>query len=75
MLENIEEGRKGRGKDKTPRTRRTKEEMMLADKCRVSINPKVYQMLSLTYSTKEKIEEYINELIKKDILERLGWNE
>lgn len=70
-----EEGRKGRGKDKQPRTRRTKEEMMLADKCLVGIEPNVYQMLNLAYPTKKKLEEYINELIKKDILERLGWNE
>ena len=70
----IEEGRKGRGKDKKPRTRRTKEEMMLADKCLVGIEPNVYQMLNLAYPTKKKLEDYINELIRKDILERLGWN-
>ena len=64
----------GRGKDKQPRTRRTKEEMMLADKCLVGIEPNVYQMLNLAYPTKKKLEDYINELIRKDILERLGWN-
>lgn len=60
----IEDGRKGRGKDKAPRTRRTKREIELERKCTIAINPQVYLYMNAKYGD---IETHINKMLKEEI--------
>lgn len=60
----IEEGRKGRGKDKKPRIRRTKKEIQQERNCTIKINPQIYLYMSGKYGD---VDSHINEILKEEI--------
>ena len=64
-----EEGRKVRGKDKAPRTRRTKEQIEKDKNNLIKIEDKTHQVIGAIYGN---VEKYVNDLLKEQIKKELG---
>ena len=64
-----DELRNGRGKDKAPRTRRTKEQIEKDKNNLIKIEDKTHQVIGAIYGN---VEKYVNDLLKEQIKKELG---
>lgn len=59
----------GRGQDKQPRTRRTKQEMELEKGRTIQIDENIYNLIKGKY---DNLDQHINDLLRQEILNDLG---
>lgn len=64
---------KPRIRGKNQKTKEKEEQLKLDLESKISLNQEVYTFLKIKYKTNEEIENYINELIKQDMLQKMGW--
>lgn len=65
---------KPRIRGKNQKTIEKEKQIQLDLESTISLNQNVYALLKIKYKTKEEIENYISELIKQDMLNKMGWN-